>query len=160
MAAHMAPRDRVRTWGALLVAMGVALAVFGLIDTHPGSDVAPGGDPGHLAVSSPTVLGSVVTAAPVAPAADAASPATFAPAVARSVTVAGRNAASPRPTRGDSPVTTGATTSSTAGSTTTPPTIAPPLTIENTTTTTDPGTSSTSTTESTTTSEATTTTGP
>jgi hypothetical protein len=156
MAAHMARTDRRRRWGFLLIALGLGVATFALIDGDPGSDVALDSDAGRSVTSSPTVLGSTITAAPAptVPTAGAAAPATFEltapPLDVRRTTVTTRPR---RPTRIDGP--TAPTTTSTT-SPAPPPTLAPPWSIENTTTTTTEATTTTTTEDPTSTTTSTT----
>lgn len=132
----------------MCIALGVGLTAFALVDWNQGSDVALDSTAPRPATSSPTVLGSVVTAPPAAPLASAATPATFDLADALSDETAPRPARpSVRPTRVD-PATT----------TTTPPALGPPWSIENTTTTTAGTTTTTTAPTTTSTTEATTTT--
>jgi hypothetical protein len=146
MPAHMARTDRGRRWGILLIALGIGLAVFALVDGGPGSDVVLDSTPGSSASTSPTVLGAVVTHTPLA---HAATPATFAAPGTTVREPATTRRPLRRPTKGADPGTT---------TTTQPPAqLGPPWSIETTTTTTRPTTSTTAGTTTTTT-EATTTT--
>ena len=145
MPAHMAKTERRSRGAFLLIALGIGVAVFALIDANPGSDEAL--DTGIIrpSASSPTVLGATVTTPPVVPTAGAATPATF--GVPSSVAA---------PDRTRPPIRGGLGTSTTLPS----PVIGPPTSIYNSTTTTATGgtTSSTTTAPATTTTEATTTT--
>ena len=144
MADHMAKRDRRGRAAYLLIALGVGLAAFALVDADPGSEVAVDTSVSQPQGSSPTVLGSTVTAPAVVPTARAATPATF-----DLPTTTARSPRLRRPTLGAPRTTT----------TVPPPVIGPPQTIVNTTTTTEaPATTSTTVADTTTTTEAPTTT--
>ena len=137
MADHMARAQRRNRGALLLVALGIGLMAFTVVDANSGHDSLDTSSPD---TSSPTVLGAVVTRPADAPTAAAASPA---PLELPSATTAGRSPARDTtrttvlPQIGEAltidnpnPVTT---TTSTSTSTTT----------ESTTTTTEPETTTT-----------------
>lgn len=147
MADHLARAQRHNRAAFLLVALGVGLMVFALVDADSRRDPVDSTSP--ALTSAPTVLGAVVTRPALAAAAPAA-------AVELDLPTGTADRTTIRPTR--RPEIGEALTIENPDSATPPPQIGDALTIERSTTTTSSTSSTTSSTSSTSTTESTTTT--